>query len=758
MAMQIGEEVAIVGTYRRAIYEADNFYILAVEAPYDPDKFPSECQGRDEFVAKGRFSAPDYKGQMLEFVGEWGYDQKYKSYALAVQYTIPSLPDTREGTIKFLKSVRGIGQKLADRISTAFHDNLKTATLDEDWMTATIKGMSQSKAVALCGAIRRVNAIAELTKLLRDAVPGETIRRISSKYGSKAIDMVTGSAYKMAEDYAISFKEADAVALALGWAQDSEDRLRTGIICTMRSLKSQKASIIVEKSKLQAAAIRTLGVDSSILAEVMEKLYKEKILVSAAEYCYLYNDYLTERQLSEKVVSYCRAKISPSESAHYLKKFEEWKREHADIALAEKQEEAVKAVSSNSLSVITGGPGTGKTATLKSVLETYRKAFPKSNITLMAPTGFASKRMAAACSAPAATIHKTLGLIPAEGEAEFDDSDGLSIDGGLVIIDEFSMVGIHLAKFLFEAVVFKPDTRIVIVGDVDQLPPVSPGMVLADLISCGCVKVTRLDRNFRQEAGSEIIDGAHAINAGNTNLDLGVGNFQYKEISNEDIAIETASILEEVKKAFVWSIKHFGLAQTFILAPQRKNEVRDGKTLPKTLLSTQSLNPILRDIANPPSSDKAFYKIGNRIFRTGDKVMNKKNTEAVQNGEIGVIKRIETDDVPVIVVDFDGCEMEYTPDMLKQLDLAYAISVHKSQGSEYDSVIYPTSMAQGRMLQRNLLYTAVTRAKKNIVLIGSRESIYTAIRTRGDGVKRDLLSARIARAFQRLAQSDGNIK
>lgn len=749
MPIQVGEEVSIVGSYKHMLYEADNFYIISVDAPYDPFRFPVESsEKRVEFVAKGRFSTPDYVGQTLEFVGEWRFDQKYKAYTLSVQYTIPSLPKTSEGTISFLKSVRGIGNKIAARICDEFKGNLQNVTLDEDWLTASIKGVTRAKAAALCGAIRRINSVAELTKLLRDMVPGDTIRRISVKYGSKALDMATGSPYKMVDDRAIPFKEADAVALALGWGKDDETRLRAGIISSMRGIKARTSSIIVDKQKLLAMAIQVLGVTEDVITQTLEQLYKERLLVSAASYCYLVEDYLAEKELSKKIVDFSIAEVPPSEVTRYLNKFEEWKAEHPQMVLADKQSEGVKAVAAHQLSIITGGPGTGKTATLKAIMETYRKAYPKSNITLMAPTGLASKRMSEACALSASTIHKTLGLIPADTDAGFDDSDGLSIDGGLVIIDEFSMVDIYLSRFLLDAIMFAPDTRIVIVGDVDQLPSVSAGAVLDAMIASGEVKVTRLDRNFRQEAGSAIIDAAHAINAGDKNLQLNVGNFQFREISNKDITVETAQILEEVKRAFVWSMKHFGLEQTYVLAPQRKAVIKDKQTTPETLLSTQSLNPILRDIANPPAADKAFYKSGSRVFRVGDRVMNRKNTLEVLNGEIGYIKKIETIDVPVITVDYDGIEVEYTPDRLKQLDLAYAVTVHKSQGCEYDSVIYPTSLVQGMMLQRNLLYTAVTRAKRNVLILGSKESIDKAIQTKGSKSKRDLLAARIIRTVQ----------
>lgn len=352
--------------------------------------------------------------------------------------------------------------------------------------------------------------------------------------------------------------------------------------------------------------------------------------------------------------------------------------------------------------------------------------------------------MASACGAPALTIHKTLGLIPADNDAGFDDSDGLSIDGGLVIVDEVSMVGIHLAKFLFDAVILKPDTRIVLVGDVDQLPPVSPGAVLDDLISCNRVTVTRLNRNFRQEAGSAIVDAAYAINEGNPNLVFG-GNFRMRVVENDNTEIETMGILDNVKRAFKWSMDEFGVDQTYVLSPKRKMKPKkDGKDCIDTVLSTMYLNPILRDIANPAAPGKEFLKSGQRLFREGDRVVNLKNSAEVLNGEIGHIKKIMKEDIPVVVVDFDdGVEVEYTPDRLKELDWAYAITVHKSQGCEYDSIIYPTSMTHGAMLQRNLLYTAVTRAKKSAVIIGDKESLKKSIATVKSKVKKDLLSARI---------------
>lgn len=751
--LQVGDTVTLGVFYTHTIFEDENFRILNVFAPYEESKFPFQSNdNKVEFIVKGLFSAPDYQYQEIEMTGEWRYDQKYKKYALAVEYVIPTLPTTEKGVFRFCKSIHGIGEKIAKRISSVLQNGFVLPSgkePDADWFVASIKGMTPSKASSLYSAIRRVNASAELTKILKGCVSGQVVQNIAAKYGTEAIDVVVKTPYKLFFDHAVSFKNADAIALTVGKELTDKERIHAGIIDQVRQRKERLNSIIAEKEIVLHNTLQSLGIPEALIAEEFEAMIGHS-LVSAAQYCYLRADYEVERDLARKIADYIEGaqKIPPSDTANYLKKFEEWKKENS-ICLAERQEEAVKAVANNLLTVLTGGPGTGKTTVLKAVMETYKKAFPNRPTTLMAPAGLAAKRMSEACGAPALTIHKTLGLVPSECDAGFDDTNGLSIDGGLVIVDEVSMVGIHLAKFLFDAVLFKPDTRIVLVGDIDQLPPVSPGSVLDDLIASNCVKVTRLNRNFRQEAGSAIVDAAYAINEGNTNLHFG-GNFRMRVIESENIEAETTAILDNVKNAFQWSMDTFGVEQTYVLSPKRKvKPKKDGKDCVDTMLSTMYLNPILRDIANPPSPEKDFFKSGQRIFREGDRVVNLKNTPEVLNGEIGHIKKIEKDDVPVITVDFgDGVEVEYTPDRLKELDWAYAITVHKAQGCEYDSVIYPTSLTHGPMLQRNLLYTAVTRAKKSAVLLGSKTSLNKSIVTVKSKVKKDLLAARIQKYTQ----------
>lgn len=743
----IGEEITLMACFKKQVYESEDYtfrIIIANGGNKKENKFPPKMDSGADFMAKGNFAAPEYPDQPIEMVGEWRYDTKYKTYSFAVSYIIPTLPKNEKDSMCFLKTIKGIGKTLAERICKEYDGDLEAAAQDEELLVATVKGMSVNKAKEVCARIKQINASVELTKLLKNIVPGEVIKKITAKYGTKALEMVTNNPYKMVEDRAISFSEADTIALAMGRSKTDEERIRFAIISSIRAIKARTAAIVVLKTELDKIVSQKLSINNAFISVVMDKMFSNRELISAKNYCYLVDDYKTEKVLADKIVKYVNSEIPPMDIQKYLQSFEDWKQNNGKIALAEQQEEAVKAVAENHLSVLTGGPGTGKTATLKAIMETYRAAFPGSNITLMAPTGLASKRMAEACGMDAQTIHKTLGLIPSECDAGFDDANGLSIDGGLIIVDEFSMVGIHLAKFLFDNIVFKPDTRIVIVGDIDQLPPVSPGAVLDDLISCREVKVTRLTKNFRQEAGSPIIDGAYAVNAGDNNLKF-TGNFQYQSIENRDIDIETKDILEEIKKAFANSIKQYGLVNTFVLCPMRKSEKdKDGNITTKTLLSTSSLNPILRDIANPMAPGKNFYKSGSRLFREGDRVINLKNTEDALNGEIGFIRKIDTEDVPVITVDFSGELVEFTADKVKHLDLAYCITVHKSQGCEYQSVIYPASMTQAAMLQRNLLYTAITRAKKNFLVIGNRNAIKKSVVTVKDKTKKDFLAARIS--------------
>ena len=316
--IQLGENTSIVGTYYKSLYDADDFHIIDMQAPYTEGKFPTAHTTKEvTFTAKGKFAAPDYKGQTLEVVGEWRYDNKYKSYVFVVDYTIPSLPKTENDSIKFIKSVRGLGDKMARRICAVFHEDMEKAAEDPDVLVASIKGMKASKAEAFCDAVKRVNISAEMTRMLKDMVSSTTIRNIAVKYGTEAMQIMTENPYKMVTERCISFKEADTIAAALGWKKDAPQRLTTGILSTIRGIKLRNASIIAEKDVVSRYAIGLLNVDESLIKETTEKLQASHEIVSAGKYWYLLEDYKTEKGLSDVIVQYAKDVVAPKDAMTY---------------------------------------------------------------------------------------------------------------------------------------------------------------------------------------------------------------------------------------------------------------------------------------------------------------------------------------------------------------------------------------------------------------------------------------------------------
>lgn len=740
LKMQLGNEVSITVASVREMYAADGYCILEVKAKNDksllPDGFsdvPDE-KGFVHFTAKGNFKAPTYMGQEMEMVGEWQFDNKYKAFNLSVQYVIPMLPNNPEGCTAFICSVKGIGKKTATAFCNAFGYSLSTLDVDAEEMAAKTKGLSVDKAEALLLAIRRISIAKEATKLLKTTVPASTINDIILAYGENSLDAINNTPYTMCLDGVISFTDADNIALNVsGISKTDDSRVMAGVWYTAKVIRARTTRIMIHIDDLTSASAKLLEVSAEKINSGYEALQMSALLVQSKDkiYFYLQQDFFTEVLLARKIVEYIKFKPSAKAEENYLQKFEEWQNENPDIKLATNQDKAVRMVASNCISMIAGGPGTGKTTVLKSLVETYKKAFPKGDVTLMAPTGLASKRMSESCGCPAGTIHKTLGLIPADNEAGFSDENGSTIYGGLVVIDEIPMVGLHLLNFVMQAIEFTPDTRVVLVGDKDQLPPVSPGAILKSLLDCKAVPRTVLDYNFRQAAGSKIVDGAYTMNEGKTDISFEKDLRFIERDDSMGLEAQTHAILEDIKEGFICSVKKYGLENTYVLSPRSRAKYVKGEITTETLLSSAYLNPILRDCVNPDSPSKASFKTGKRIFRVGDRVINTKNTEEVMNGDIGIVESIykNSSNTTVVVVDFEDFKVEYTPDKLKMLDLAYCISVHKSQGREFDSVIMPVSMTQGVMLKRNLVYTAVTRAKKKMVIIGSRKALNKAIQT-----------------------------
>lgn len=378
------------------------------------------------------------------------------------------------------------------------------------------------------------------------------------------------------------------------------------------------------------------------------------------------------------------------------------------LKLAPEQREAVKMALTQGLSVITGGPGTGKSMILRAILDIYRRYNPRKEICLCAPTGRAARRMEQSTGLEASTIHKALGLMAGE-DGDYGDSTGLDAD--IILVDEVSMMDIHLAGKLLESV--RSNAQIVMIGDSDQLPSVGPGAVLSEMIASARIPVVRLDRVFRQTDGSRIAVNAKLIRHGNLSLEYG-SDFRFVDSANMS---DSANRIAEL---YMQEVAKYGVDNVALLSPYRQ----------KTETGVNALNELLREMVNPPEAGKQEVTCGKRKFRTGDKVMQIKNFEDVNNGDIGYIRSIfKFGDEATVVIDFgDGRTKEYDSSELDMIDLGYASTIHKSQGSEYKSVIINLQCAHHIMLTRPLVYTAITRGKERVIIVGERRALCIAVK------------------------------
>ena len=457
------------------------------------------------------------------------------------------------------------------------------------------------------------------------------------------------------------------------------------------------------------------------IVAVSEKIYLPRVFAQEDE---------TARQIAMRVVE-------PSTPERIEQILERVKREMG-LALSSKQEAAVHAAYRHNLSIITGSPGTGKTTVLKTILEVYRRLYPNGEIVLMAPTGRASRRMAESTGVDKArTLHSGLGLASEEEDVRRSNTqEPLSAD--LIIVDEFSMVDMWLANKFFSRI--KEGARIVLVGDPDQLPSVGAGNVFRELIDCGLITVTVLDQIFRQSKDSLIAYNAKFINEGNTKLYYGQ-DFIFMASDNQTEAAE------RIVSRYCREIEESGIDRVQILSPFRSEGAA----------SAEQLNEAIREVVNPFRSAEEEIKVGVKVFRVNDRIMQTKNTAKVSNGDLGFIRYIRNDEKGAHVgLDFGaGREMEYSIEDMVNLDLAYATTIHKAMGSEYETVIMPLLKAHTVMLYRNLLYTGITRAKKRVILIGQKQVLFMAIHRNEIGKRNTLLGERIRLYYKAYARRAG---
>ena len=642
------------------------------------------------------------EGTLLEASGEWENGRFGRQFV--AETWIEILPETTEGIEKYLGGglVRGIGKGMAKRIVGHFGaDTLRILDKTPDRLLE-VQGIGKDRVAKIKKSWEKQKGVRDVMVFLQGhGVSSAYAVRIYKQYGKKSIEKVKSDPYCLADEvFGIGFKRADAIASTLGYGRNDIRRCKAGVVYALKEL-SNDGHCFAGQEQLTSAAASLLSVERKYISDAIESLTSEEKLVVEQGEIFLPMYYYSEVGVANKL----RRLVKNSE-ADVLEGFDVEKIETDGMVYDDVQVSAIETALRSKVMVLTGLPGTGKTTTTLGIiaaLESFKK-----KVLCAAPTGRAAKRMSEATGKDAKTIHRLLGFTPSGG---FEHDEDNPLEGDVLIVDEASMIDILLMNSLMKAV---PQTmRLLFVGDIDQLPSVGAGNVLRDIIDSGTVPVVRLTRIFRQAQTSRIVTNAHMINHGKY-PDVSNGKdsdfFFLKDSDAEHAAAEIVNLVKNrLPKAYGYDPKDIQ-----VLVP-----MKNGAT------GTKSLNIALQEAINPEGE---YIASGAFKYRVGDKVMQVRNDykKNVFNGDIGFVKEIDTEE-HVMTVTFGDADVEYESSDMGELTLAYACTIHKSQGSEYPVVVMPLLMSHYIMLQRNLVYTGVTRARKLCVVIGDGRAMFRAI-------------------------------
>lgn len=683
-------------------------------------------------------------GESLRMEGRWSSHSQYGKQFTVENYTT-ILPATIQGIRRYLGSglIKGIGPVMADRITTHFGVDTLDIIEQQPKRLVEVPGLGPKRTKMIAAAWEEQKAIKEVMVFLQSVGVSTSIAvRIYKKYEDASISVVKNQPYRLAADvWGIGFLTADRIAQAVGIPHDSPERVKAGLQYAL-SQSSDQGHCFLPEERLIADAVKLLQVDTGLVIECLAEL--------AAEPEGVVREKVPSPEGGEPItavylVPFHRAEISLASQVRRLLRTPEermpafgdvdwdaalkWLAGRTGATLAPEQEAAVRLALSRKVAVLTGGPGCGKSFTVRSIVELARAK--KAKVVLAAPTGRAAKRLSELTGAEASTVHRLLELKPG-GDAAYDRDRPLDAD--LVVVDEASMLDLLLANKLVKAVA--PGAHLLLVGDVDQLPSVGAGEVLRDLLAGGSpVPAVRLTTIFRQAQQSGVVTNAHRINSGVQPLTEGLSDF-FLFVADET---EDAGVLAVDVAARRIPAK-FGLnprRDVQVLAPMHRGPAGAGH-----------LNGLLQQAITPGRPDLPEKRFGGRVFRVGDKVTQIRNNydkgeNGVFNGTVGVVTALDLDEQKLSVLTDEDEEISYDFDELDELSHAYAMTIHRSQGSEYPAVVIPVTKSAWMMLQRNLLYTAVTRAKKLVVLVGSRQAIGQAVRTVSAGRRCTALDYRL---------------
>ena len=723
-----GAKEEVTGTVESVVYRNEQNGYTILEVSTDKKELVTVV-GTMPFVSEGENIT--VRGSYVVH-SEYGRQLKADSF----EKRIPEQPDA---ILKYLSSgvIKGIGPKTAEKIVEKYGaDTFEVMSNHPDWL-ADFKGISPRRALEIGDEIRRQMGFYRLFDFCRDVVPMHVALRIYQNYGERAVEQLRTNPYALCGKIrGFSFTAADQIAMGAGGAPDARERV---LGATVRVLERAcetggHACLPVKQVVIEVASL--LELDPKEVAEHEKDFVLEKQIGylhrKADSLLYINRFYEAERSIAGRLLQLDRAcvryRVEDMEPLVNRAMLE------SGLEYAAMQRKAIFEAASSGVLVITGGPGTGKTTIIKALIRIYESM--GCEVALAAPTGRAAKRMAESTACEARTIHR---LLEVEFRDEADGDEGATfarnehnlLDADIIIIDEASMIDMFLMQALLAAI--RPGARLVLLGDCDQLPSVGAGNVLHDLINSGCFNIVRLTEIFRQGSESLIVTNAHRINRGEMPVtDARDKDFFFMKREGGAL-ISTLAEVTAKRLPATYGVSAFDKIQ--VITPTRKGAA-----------GTETLNQLLQAELNPPAKDKAEKKFRNVVFREGDKVMQIRNNYdltwdedgkerfGIYNGDIGVIGKIY-DRQSYMMVSFDGREVKYGFDLLEDLELAYAITVHKSQGSEYPFVVMPVTDFPPMLMTRNLLYTAVTRAKTMAVLIGREDALSRMVENDREAVR-----------------------
>jgi exodeoxyribonuclease V alpha subunit len=719
------------------------------ETGYTIARVAAERSGPDLLTVVGPLLGAQV-GESLRLTGRWTSHPRYgRQFEVRAYSTV--LPATIQGIQRYLGSglIKGIGPVMAERMVTHFGTDILRVIEEEPERLVEVPGVGPKRTRLVADAWEEQKAIKEVMVFLQGVGVSTSLAvRIYKQYRDGAIDVVRTDPYRLAADvWGIGFKTADTIAQAVGIPHDSPERIKAGLRHTL-SEAADDGHCFLPTPNLITQAAKILDVSREMITPGLDELaaaegvIRETVALGEHEVpaVYLVPFHRAERSLASGLVDLLHA--GPDRMAAFAEvdwsRALAWLRDRTGIDLAPEQQDAVRLALTERVAVLTGGPGCGKSFTVRAIVELARAR--KAKVVLVAPTGRAAKRLAELTGHEAANVHRLLQLQPG-GDPKYDRDNPLDAD--LVVADESSMIDLILANKLVKAV--PRGAHLLLVGDVDQLPSVGAGEVLRDLLAADVIPRTRLTKIFRQAQQSGIVVNAHRVNAGSPPQLQGFPDFFWFGCEDTD---ETAALTVDIVARRI--------PRRFALDPRR--DVQILTPMHRGPAGAGNLNILLQQQLTPPREGQPERRYGGRVFRIGDKVTQLRNNydkgaAGVFNGTVGVVTGMSPEESTLTVLTDEDESIDYAFDELDELTHAYAVTIHRSQGSEYAAVVIPLTTGSWMMLQRNLLYTAITRAKKLVILVGSRRALAAAVRTPGVGRRHTGLTHRLDGVWPNAAAS-----